>query len=219
MFAFQKNIFPQFATHNAYSIAFIEEFGKDKIFEFQRIHGMADKIHNYFNRYASDNYQKCRIYAPVGEYNDLLPYLMRRLLENGANTSFVNKINDPKLLIKDIIKDPLEIINQYKEIPNPQIPLPNEIYLPQRQNAKGYDIENETTRLKMINLFNNIDENYKASSIINGIETKDLFKNVYNPANLDQLLGQVAFASDSSISQSLDFASDFFPQWKNFELN
>ena len=219
MFAFQKNIFSQFATHNAYSIAFIEEFGKDKIFEFQRIHGMADKIHNYFNRYAGDNYQKCRIYAPVGEYNDLLPYLMRRLLENGANTSFVNKINDPKLSIKDIIKDPLEIINQYKEIPNPQIPLPNEIYLPQRQNAKGYDIENETTRLKMINLFNNIDENYKVSSIINGIETKDQFKNVYNPANLDQLLGQVAFASDTSINQSLDFASKFFPQWKNFELN
>ena len=123
------------------------------------------------------------------------------------------------MLIKDIIKDPLEIINQYKEIPNPQIPLPNEIYLPQRQNAKGYDIENETTRLKMINLFNNIDENYKVSSIINGIETKDQFKNVYNPANLDQLLGQVAFASDTSINQSLDFASKFFPQWKNFELN
>ncbi|HIC41728.1 MAG TPA: bifunctional proline dehydrogenase/L-glutamate gamma-semialdehyde dehydrogenase PutA, partial [Pelagibacterales bacterium] len=119
LFSLQKNIFPQFATHNAYSIAFIEEFGKDKIFEFQRIHGMADKIHEYFNRYSSDNYQKCRIYAPVGEYNDLLPYLMRRLLENGANTSFVNKINDPKLDIKDIIADPLDIIDQYSQIPNP----------------------------------------------------------------------------------------------------
>ena len=141
LFSMQQNIFPQFASHNAYSIAFIEEFGKDKIFEFQRIHGMADKIHEYFNRYSSDNYQKCRIYAPVGEYNDLLPYLMRRLLENGANTSFVNKINDPKLDIKEIIADPLDIIDQYSQIPNPQIPLPPDIYLPERKNSKGYDLD------------------------------------------------------------------------------
>ena len=129
----QDSIFPQFASHNAYSIAFIEEVAKEKEFEFQRIHGMADVIHDYFNRYSNNNYQKCRIYAPVGEYDDLLPYLMRRLLENGANTSFVNKINDPKLNVNDIIKDPLEIIKHYKEIPNPQIPLPSEIYFPAKK--------------------------------------------------------------------------------------
>ena len=218
LFSLQENIFPQFATHNAYSIAFIEEFGKDKIFEFQRIHGMADKIHDYFNRYSSDNYQKCRIYAPVGEYDDLLPYLMRRLLENGANTSFVNKINDPKLNIKDIVKDPLEIISRYKQIPNPQIPLPSEIYLPQRKNAKGYDIDNEITRNKMINIFSTIDLKAKAFSIINGKDANDNLKSVYNPANLDHLLGQVAFATEDTVKQSLDVASNYFPYWKNYEL-
>ena len=91
---YQKNIFPAFATHNAYSIAFIEEIARGSKFEFQRIHGMADILHNYFNKNSNLEKSKCRIYAPVGDYEDLLPYLMRRLLENGANTSFVNKLND-----------------------------------------------------------------------------------------------------------------------------
>ena len=119
LFSMQQNIFPQFASHNAYSIAFIEEFGKDKIFEFQRIHGMADKIHHYFNRHASDNYQKCRIYAPVGEYDDLLPYLMRRLLENGANTSFINKINNPNTSYILFLARKAEILSASNNINNP----------------------------------------------------------------------------------------------------
>ena len=218
LFSLQKNIFPQFATHNAYSIAFIEEFGKDKIFEFQRIHGMADKIHEYFNRYSSDNYQKCRIYAPVGEYNDLLPYLMRRLLENGANTSFVNKINDPKLDIKEIIADPLDIIDQYSQIPNPQIPLPPDIYLPERKNSKGYDLDNEYTRLQIENIFSSIDLSYKAFSIVKGIDVDDESRKVFNPSKLDQSLGYVAFASESTVRKSLEIASNYFSYWKNVEV-
>ena len=218
LFSLQKNIFPQFATHNAYSIAFIEEFGKDKVFEFQRIHGMADKIHEYFNRYSSDNYQKCRIYAPVGEYNDLLPYLMRRLLENGANTSFVNKINDPKLDIKDIIADPLDIIDQYSQIPNPQIPLPPDIYLPERKNSKGYDLDNEYTRLQIENIFSSIDLSYKAFSIVKGIDVDDESRKVFNPSKLDQLLGYVAFASESTVRKSLEISSNYFSYWKNVDV-
>jgi len=218
LFSLQKNIFPQFATHNAYSIAFIEEFGKDKIFEFQRIHGMADKIHEYFNRYSNDNYQKCRIYAPVGEYNDLLPYLMRRLLENGANTSFVNKINDPKLDIKEIIADPLDIIDQYSQIPNPQIPLPPDIYLPERKNSKGYDLDNEYTRLQIENIFSSIDLSYKAFSIVKGIDVDDESRKVFNPSKLDQSLGYVAFASESTVRKSLEIASNYFSYWKNVEV-
>ena len=218
LFSMQQNIFPQFASHNAYSIAFIEEFGKDKVFEFQRIHGMADKIHEYFNRYSSDNYQKCRIYAPVGEYNDLLPYLMRRLLENGANTSFVNKINDPKLDIKEIIADPLDIIDQYSQIPNPQISLPPDIYLPERKNSKGYDLDNEYTRLQIENIFSSIDLSYKAFSIVKGIDVDDESRKVFNPSKLDQLLGYVAFASESTVRKSLEIASNYFSYWKNVDV-
>ena len=103
MLSYEENIFPAFATHNAHSIAFIEEIGKNQNFEFQRIHGMADILNNYFNKNSNNNYNKSRIYAPVGNYEDLLPYLMRRLLENGANTSFVNKLNDLKININELI--------------------------------------------------------------------------------------------------------------------
>jgi len=179
---------------------------------------MADKIHEYFNRYSSDNYQKCRIYAPVGEYNDLLPYLMRRLLENGANTSFVNKINDPKLDIKEIIADPLDIIDQYSQIPNPQIPLPPDIYLPERKNSKGYDLDNEYTRLQIENIFSSIDLSYKAFSIVKGIDVDDESRKVFNPSKLDQSLGYVAFASESTVRKSLEIASNYFSYWKNVEV-
>ena len=218
LFSMQENIFPQFATHNAYSIAFIEEFGKDKVFEFQRIHGMADVIHDYFNRYSSDNYQKCRIYAPVGEYDDLLPYLMRRLLENGANTSFVNKINNPKLKIEEIIEDPIEIIEGYSQISNPQITLPHEIYLPQRTNSIGYDTENEITKLNIEKLFSSLDVNFTAYPIVNGNDMFDIKHKVFNPSDLRQCIGQVAFSSKSTVLQSINTASKYFPIWKNFNL-
>ena len=93
---------------------------------------MADSLNDYFNRDANKNFSKCRIYAPVGNYEDLLPYLMRRLLENGANTSFVNKLNDFKINIDELISDPIEIVESYKEFDNPYIPLPNKIFLPNR---------------------------------------------------------------------------------------
>ena len=220
LFKYQNTIFPAFATHNAYSIAFIEEFGKDKIFEFQRIHGMADIIHNYFNNYSKDNYQKCRIYAPVGNYDDLLPYLMRRLLENGANTSFVNKLNNPKLKNKDILSDPIDTINNYEQISNPQIPLPPNIYLPERENSKGYDLDNEYTREKFMNIFDQHNKNYVASSLINNVEIYgDDFINVLNPANLEKVVGKVSFANENIISQSITNAANFYPLWKDTSIN
>ena len=216
LFKYQNHIFPAFATHNAYSIAFIEECGKDKIFEFQRIHGMADVIHNYFNKYSNDNYQKCRIYAPVGNYDDLLPYLMRRLLENGANTSFVNKMNDPKLDVDEILIDPIKIINNYKQIRNPQIPLPSEIFLPERENSKGYDLDNEYSRERFISIFNNSEKEYKAYSIINNKNEIGFdLVNVFNPANLKKVVGKVSFANEKIITESIINASSFYSTWKN----
>ena len=216
LFEYQENIFPAFATHNAYSIAFVEEFGKERTFEFQRIHGMADVIHNYFNKFSKDNYQKCRIYAPVGNYDDLLPYLMRRLLENGANTSFVNKLNDPKLDIDDILVDPINIINNYKSIQNPQIPLPTDIFLPERNNSNGHDLDSEFGRERFSDLFNNITLNYTACSILND---NDLighsFKSVFSPANLNELVGKISFANEKIITDAINNASNFFPKWKN----
>ena len=220
LFKYQKNIFPAFATHNAYSIAFIEEFGKDKIFEFQRIHGMADIIHNYFNEYSNDNYQKCRVYAPVGDYDDLLPYLMRRLLENGANTSFVNKLNDSKLKVEDILIDPIKIIDNYEQIKNPQIPLPPDIYLSQRYNSQGYDINNEDTRIKFIDIFKNINNNYTAYSIVDKKDqTGEDLIGIFNPANVNEKIGKVSFCNDEIINNSIKNAYTFYPIWKSTSID
>ena len=217
----QKNIFPQFASHNASSIAFIEEVGKDKSYEFQRIHGMGGKIHDYFNNFAKDNYPKCRIYAPVGNYDDLLPYLMRRLLENGANTSFINKISDPSLKIDDILEDPLEIVKDYTILANPQIPLPPNMYLPDRKNAKGYDINDEETKKDIEKIFINQKDSlsYKACSIINGNDIGNNFNEVFAPFSSNLNLGKVSFADSKCVTSAIDNASEFFLHWNIFHVD
>ena len=217
----QDTIFPQFASHNAYSISFIEEIGKDKIFEFQRIHGMAGQIHEYFNSYAKDNYPKCRIYAPVGNYDDLLPYLMRRLLENGANTSFINKVSDPSLTVDDILEDPIKIIKGYDKLYNPKIPLPPDMYEPERKNSMGYDINDEKTRKKFIDIFSENKKNYdyEAFSIINGKEIKDKTFDVYSPFDKSIKLGKVSFIDSNKISEAIDIASNYYNEWNATDVD
>jgi len=103
------NIFSQFATHNAYSIAYIKTLFENKEFEFQKLHGMGDEIYSYLEQ---DEKFRCRVYAPVGGYKDLLPYLVRRLLENGANTSFIHQLKSKNLDIDKLIQSPLDKIEK-----------------------------------------------------------------------------------------------------------
>ena len=217
----QDSLFPQFASHNAHSIAFIEEVGKDKSFEFQRIHGMGGRIHDYFNSFAKDNYPKCRIYAPVGNYDDLLPYLMRRLLENGANTSFINKISDPNLTIEDILEDPIKIVKNYKSFSNPMIPLPPNLYLPERKNSKGYDINEEKTIENIENNFNNNNNNFNftACPIVNGKDIKKKFFEVSSPFDKNINLGKISFADGECINSAIDFSSKYFPKWNALNID
>ena len=103
-------IYPQFAGHNAHTVSSILEFAqKDHSFEFQRLHGMGESLHEIIK---SRNNTRCRIYAPVGEHKELLPYLARRMLENGANSSFLNQLADPTLQAKDIVSDPFDLLKQ-----------------------------------------------------------------------------------------------------------
>ena len=95
-----ENIFSQFATHNAYTIAYVKKLFGNKSHEFQKLHGMGDEIYHHFVDQQDFN---CRVYAPVGGYNDLLPYLVRRLLENGANTSFIHQLNKKDTDINNLI--------------------------------------------------------------------------------------------------------------------
>ncbi len=129
------SLFPAFATHNCRTVATILELAGDRAFEFQKLFGMGDSL---YERLLRAHPVACRVYAPVGSFTDLLPYLVRRLLENGANTSFVHQIADPAVPLESLVADPLESLPQpYR--PDPRIPLPREIY-PDRVNSAGLDL-------------------------------------------------------------------------------
>lgn len=134
--------YPQFGTHNAYSVAAILEIaGSRRDFEFQCLHGMGQPLYDQI--VGKDNFDlPCRIYAPVGTHKDLLGYLVRRLLENGANTSFINRIADDEAPVEKLIVDPVARISHLAHIPHPHIPLPADIYGKERKNSRGVDLTN-----------------------------------------------------------------------------
>ncbi|MEO1398760.1 MAG: proline dehydrogenase family protein, partial [Pseudomonadota bacterium] len=138
----RDRIYPQFATHNAHTVAAVLELanGLDvdrSAFEFQRLHGMGEALHDTVLRRQET---RCRIYAPVGAHKDLLAYLVRRLLENGANSSFVNQIVDEDVPAETVVADPFKAIVQEDESERRAIPLPSEIFQPARANSQGWDI-------------------------------------------------------------------------------
>ncbi len=129
------SLFPAFATHNCRTVATILELAGDRAFEFQKLFGMGDAL---YERLFATHRVACRIYAPVGSFTDLLPYLVRRLLENGANTSFVHQIADPEVALEALVADPLDGLPQ-PYAPDPRIPLPRQLY-PDRPNSAGLDL-------------------------------------------------------------------------------
>ncbi|MEE9313841.1 MAG: bifunctional proline dehydrogenase/L-glutamate gamma-semialdehyde dehydrogenase PutA [Rhizobiaceae bacterium] len=144
LLAMTDRIYPQFATHNAHTVAAILEMADDKsAFEFQRLHGMGEALHETVLRRQGT---RCRIYAPVGAHKDLLAYLVRRLLENGANSSFVNQIVDETVSPEEVAADPFEIVQSYLKRPqNPIIQQPQNLFMPARKNSKGWDLNDPKT--------------------------------------------------------------------------
>ena len=133
-----KNIYPAFATHNALTVATILEWaGDSRDFEFQRLHGMGEGLYESLVR---EQGYHTRIYAPVGGHRDLLAYLVRRLLENGANSSFVHQLADESLTDADLIADPVAKIAAVGGTRHPSIPLPHDLFRPERENSWGLDL-------------------------------------------------------------------------------
>ena len=130
---------PAFATHNALTVATILEWaGQTRDFEFQRLHGMGQGL---FERLVQDEGYHCRIYAPVGGHRDLLAYLVRRLLENGANSSFVHQLADEEVSEEELLADPVEKVMEVGGTRHPAIRLPAELFAPERANSEGMDLE------------------------------------------------------------------------------
>src|SRR5687767_1306171 len=142
-----RNVFPAFATHNALTVATILEWaGDSRDFEFQRLHGMGEGLYEGLVR---DQGYHTRIYAPVGGHRDLLAYLVRRLLENGANSSFVHQLADERLSDADLLADPVAKIAMVGGARHPSIPLPGDLFAPERRNSRGIGL-NDRPELERI---------------------------------------------------------------------
>lgn len=163
------SIYPQFATHNAYAIAAILEMAKGREdMEFQRLQGMGVELYRVVRQSHAIS---CRVYAPVGQDQDLLPYLVRRLLENGANSSFVHKIYDTSSTLDEIMGDPWSFFESHAPEQHPLIPLPKNLYGKARQNSKGYDLNN---RLCVNELRKDIEKSVKLYGTIKEATLQDL---------------------------------------------
>ena len=138
-------IYPQFATHNAHTLAAIHSMAApSRAFEFQRLHGMGEALH-CVARETLTPARPCRIYCPVGSHEDLLPYLVRRLLENGANTSFVHKVSDARTPLARVVEDPYRAFAVHGGAPHAKIAAPAALFAPERRNSAGLDLSDPAT--------------------------------------------------------------------------
>ncbi len=210
---YRDTIYPQFATHNAYTASIILELaGDDKEgFEFQCLHGMGDALYDQI--VTKENIQ-CRVYAPVGEHEGLLAYLVRRLLENGANSSFVNAIVDLDRPVEDLLEDPVERTQRLNQIYNAQIQLPAELYGEERANSKGLDLSdiNEITTLRA-----SLDA-WFTENRLTGEELQSPFVAVRNPANQDEAVGYHQYATAKQMMTMLDKADKAFAEWSKTDI-
>ena len=209
-------LFPQFATHNAQSAAAIIELaGKDGEFEFQRLHGMGEALYEQLAGPGTKGY-RCRIYAPVGSHEDLLPYLVRRLLENGANTSFVNRIVDDTAPIKDIIADPVAAAAGLAVKPHPMIPLPGDLFGPERRNSAGVDLA-DVVALKPLagDMEKALKKRWRAAPVIGGADAvgKAKARPVLDPADRRRTVGTVIDARPRDIGAALTRGCAAAPEW------
>ena len=201
-------VFPQFATHNAQSLAAIVQMaGPERWqpwqYEFQCLHGMGEPL---YEQVVSELQRPCRIYAPVGTHETLLAYLVRRLLENGANTSFVNRIADAAVPIEELIADPVIQVESEQTVgaPHPRIPLPRDLYGAARANSRGMDLSSESDLACLSKTLRS-----ELSFPPAGEGTTP----IRNPADHRDIVGHVRQASPDDVQRALADAAVFAPTW------
>ncbi|MDR2548555.1 MAG: bifunctional proline dehydrogenase/L-glutamate gamma-semialdehyde dehydrogenase PutA, partial [Rickettsiales bacterium] len=214
-----SHFYPCFGTHNAYTFATIIELADKNHpgFEFQRLHGMGKSLYDYVMSELATSIN-CRIYAPVGKHSDLLPYLVRRLLENGANSSFVRQINDSSVKIEELVSDPLEKAKSLEYEPHPSIPLPQDIFGEERKNSLGMDISDSVTVSQFANDIKEFSEKkWQVGPIIDGESLFDSteFTEVVNPAHLENIIGEVSNTTSDQALNALEIAHSAFAKWQN----
>ena len=214
LLAMSDRIYPQFATHNAHTAAAVLHMaGTRDDFEFQRLHGMGEALHEALKQRHG---RRCRIYAPVGAHKDLLAYLVRRLLENGANSSFVNQIVDQKVPAEEIARDPIAVLKGLGgAVANPAIARPEAIFRPQRRNSKGWDLTDPSTLAALETARAPFrDAPWSAAPLVAGAAPGDgPTRDCANSARPDDIVGRVRDARPEDIEAAFPAAAAAFEDW------
>src|ERR1700723_1017831 len=213
LFKYADLIYSQFATHNAHSIAAVLELAPANAnFEFQRLHGMGRLLYAEAARQVS-NFPRVRVYAPVGEHKDLLAYLVRRLLENGANTSFVNRFMDEQVPVAEIVRDPISEIERLESYAHPRLPTPMALYA-DRRNSRGVDLGDppqvETLRKE---ISTRRPAKPTAGPIVNGMLLPGATHPVTNPADRRDIVGSTRDAVPEEIVKAFDAGAAAQAAW------
>ncbi len=220
-------VYPQFATHNAHTAAAIVQMAEQECgpyrngqYEFQCLHGMGEPL--YLQMVGSGpQHRPCRIYAPVGTHETLLAYLVRRLLENGANSSFVNRMADPAVSLDELVQDPVQRTLAQAACsglppgqPHPQIALPAQLYGHARRNSEGFDLAHEPTLRLLAQQMAAHPPGLQVQPLLaTPVPAPGEVLTLRNPADPDDIVGTVQLASASALQAALQAAHDFAPEW------
>ena len=210
-------LYPQFATHNAHTACAVLEMARDFTgFEFQRLHGMGEALHAQLRETAGRN---IRIYAPVGIHEDLLAYLVRRLLENGANSSFVHQLLDKSIPAGDLVRDPVAATLAARPLAHPRIPLPPELFAPERRNSRGRNVNDPVDAAAIeAGMAPFRSATWTAAPLIDGKMGRGRKRAIVNPADLDDEAGTVADANANHAGRALAVAVKAFAAWRDRDV-
>ncbi|HEY3695038.1 bifunctional proline dehydrogenase/L-glutamate gamma-semialdehyde dehydrogenase PutA [Phenylobacterium sp.] len=208
-------LYPQFATHNAHTLAAVRLMARQAgvTAEHQRLHGMGEALYaGARRRYGAF---PLRVYAPVGGHEALLPYLVRRLLENGANTSFVHALSDPRTPVAAVVADPISAVEAAGGGPHPRIPLPADLYGPSRKNSRGVDLSDAAERARLVQAVAALDgEDVRGGPIVSGRSVEDGPGEARtSPVDRARIVGRAWGASEAEVDAAFRAAHRAQPAW------
>ncbi len=209
---YKDDFYLQFATHNALSFCTIQHLCQTHQvteYEFQCLHGMGDAMYDSIAKAGT----ACRIYAPVGSHEDLLPYLVRRLLENGANTSFVNRIANDNMPLERMTQSPVDKLADFPSLRHTSIPLPQNLYGTERLNSKGVDLSHPNAFMPVMQQISQSTQSYIAKATIQE-QPNTTSQKQYSPVNHTVCLGEKFDANESDIIKSIEAADKAFQTWR-----
>lgn len=209
---YKNSFFLQFATHNALTVSIVEHLCKQnnvEHYEYQCLHGMGDPL---YDQIVSQ--KPCRVYAPVGSHEDLLAYLVRRLLENGANSSFVNRIANDELPLESIIQSPMEKLKSYSRKRHPNIPLPKDLFGEQRLNSKGLDLAQPKVFFPVLKEIEQLSKKMHFAQPTFQDQKNPAASKCYSPIDTKHCLGEVVQATPENIALAIDKADEAYQKWR-----